>query len=314
MNSLEMFLKEEEKNLDKLIIGGGWTIDIHQGTVSNPWRYHDDVDVVSLDKELWGTYQKSYIGGNYFGTIFMPSMGWLSDFIDEKELKVEDKTYNVKVLCLEFISVSKSFISYNGISRDKDNADIEYIFNNFELDKDKMFRLMEKAGLLKDGSILAYKIKEKFGSGITDVDRFNRWLFKRKYGFNESYEIPFSRSDLRVIDRLLFTLKRNLGCLWEDNNKYILDTISKTGVYFNLEEYCHALSDSLKYSPEHMKMFIVKQILGMPCYSLVKIYGSALFRELSKSPENEKEKKIYSIFKGDNETFRNLKTLAGCIN
>jgi len=311
MNSIESFLGKYEENLEKIVFGGGWAIEILQDRIHNPYRHHNDIDTLVLDENLKIESDSHPVPGRYFYSIDMKDVNWLSDFIVEKQVVLNRKAYDVKVLCPEFIAVSKAF-SRIGAARAKDNMDIRHIFQTIDLDKEKIYNLIENAKLLREESIFLDMMVEKgFETKNYSISDFNKKIFLEKFNI-EKIPIHITSRILEAYDFLFSNIKKGLGAEWIKNNRKriqeILNNIDvqKVDNYTfalglgdalmqKIENYGLGIKDALKYSKESMKEGLFNRLIDMPDAQKARSYGSAIKNALEYSNDSMKEGLVDSL-------------------
>lgn len=305
MNSLESFLEKYENNLDRIVFGGGWAVEIFQDRTHNPYRDHHDIDTLVLDENLKVENDSHRVPGRYFSSIDIESEDWLLDFIVKKQVVFNNKAYDVKALCPEFIAVSKAFSDF-GVARTKDNKDIRHIFQTIDLDKEKIYNLIEKAKLLREESNFLEMMVEK-GWETEEYSRedFNQKIFQEKYNI-EKIPIHITSRILESYDSLFSNIKKRLGAGWIKNNKkrmqeilnntdvqkvdnYTFATGYNEALIQKVGNYGLAIKDALKYSKASMKEDLMNKILNIPDSKKASTYGLAIKNALKYSEENMKE-------------------------
>ncbi|MCK5025017.1 MAG: hypothetical protein KAS15_00390 [Nanoarchaeota archaeon] len=311
MDSIESFLGKYEDNLDDIVFGGGWAIEMIQDRTHNPYRDHNDIDTLVLDGNLKLESDSHSVPGRYFYSIDMKDVNWLSDFIVEKQVVLNKKAYDVKVLCPEFIAVSKAF-SRIGVARAKDNMDIRHIFQTIDLDKEKIYNLIENAKLLREESIFLDMMVEKgLETKKYSISDFNKKIFQEKFNI-EKIPIHITSRILEAYDFLFSNIKKGLGAEWIKNNKKriqeILNNIDvqkvdnytfalglSDALIQKVEDYGLGIKDALKYSKDSMKEGLVDKLLDIPNAQKARNYGSAIKNALEYSNDSMKEGLVDSL-------------------
>jgi len=289
MTTLQEFIRKYKEDLSDIVIGGGWAIEIMAGIANNPVRDHHDIDTIVLKDKLLVRSDSHHLPLEYFWSVNVKSKEELEKFVEEYEVEFSGKTYTLRVLCPEFILVSKTF-SRAGLPRPKDNGDVERIFSTFDLDKEKLEELIEKSSLLRAGSVFLDFAERALG--ITgDRETLNRELFSKKYGFGEKAK-SLSAEELEDYHSALCEVMNQVS-------KEMRDELIENGLMERLlgyelgqvRMYGWAIFGGLQYSPETMKERVVKRLLECKPEQ-VSDYGHAFSSGLQYSPEGMKEKVI----------------------
>ena len=293
MKALEYFLEKYESNLDSIVIGGGWAVEIFQDRAHDPRREHHDIDTLVLDENLDVEGDSHNVPCEYFGSIDVEGVDWLLDFIVEKQVVCKGKVYDVKVLCPEFIVVSKVFSSF-GLPREKDNEDIEYIFETVDLDRGKISSLIEKASLLPEGSNFLELLAEKgLETASYSRDDFNKKILQEKFSLEKIPEQVTSET-LEGYDFLFLEIKKGLGAGWIKNHKkrtqeILNNTDIQKAISYGAISYGLAIRAVLEYAGDDMKQGLVDRILGIPNAQEARIYGLAIRTALMYARDDMKQ-------------------------
>ena len=287
MTTLQEFIRKYKEDLSDIVIGGGWAIEIMAGIANNPVRDHHDIDTIVLKDKLLVRSDSHHLPLEYFWSVNVKSKEELEKFVEEYEVEFSGKTYTLRVLCPEFILVSKTF-SRVGLPRPKDNGDVERIFSTFDLDKEKLEELIEKSSLLRAGSVFLDFAERALG--ITgDRETLNRELFSKKYGFGEKAK-SLSAEELEDYHSALCEVMNQVS-------KEMRDELIENGLMERLLGYelgqagifSRAIARGLKYSSEIMKERVAKKLLEYEPEQAME-YGRAIYYGLQFSPEIMKER------------------------
>ena len=190
--------------------------------------------------------------------------------------------------------------------------DIRHIFQTIDLDKEKIYNLIENAKLLREKSVFLDMMAEK-GLETKKYSRFdfNKKIFQEKYNI-EKIPIHITSRILEAYDFLFSNIKKGLGAEWIKNNKKriqeILNNIDvqkvdnytfasgfSEALIQKVEDYGLGIRNALKYSKESIKEGLVDKLLDIPDAQKASNYGLAIKNALKYSNESMKEGLVEGI-------------------